>query len=111
MTVYHIKEMTMNRKDIIRICVIAVVLGACILAFDRIGNMQGNEETRLVHDAILEATMTCYAVEGMFPEDLAYLRENYRLAYNEDRYLVTYDAFASNRVPNIYVTERGAASH
>ena len=27
--------------------------------------------------------------------------------YNESRYFITYDAFASNRIPDIYVTERG----
>lgn len=100
----------MNRKDLIRICVFAVILAACVFAFDRIGGMQDREETKLVRDAIMEATMECYAVEGFFPDDLDYLRENYRLAYNEDRYLVTYDAFASNRIPGIYVMERGASS-
>ena len=39
---------------------------------------------------------------------MEYLREHYRLAYDEDRYLVTYDSFASNMLPDIWVTEKGA---
>ena len=33
---------------------------------------------------------------------------NYQLSYNEDLYYITYDAFASNRIPDIYVTVKGA---
>ena len=39
---------------------------------------------------------------------LQYLREHFHLAYDEDRYFVTYEAFAPNIIPTIYVTERGA---
>ena len=54
------------------------------------------------------AAVTCYAVEGMYPDSVDYLREHYQLSYDESRYFVTYEAFASNRIPDIYVTERGA---
>ena len=40
-----------------------------------------------------------------------YLREHYHLAYDESRYLITYEAFASNMIPDIWVTERGAVLH
>ena len=61
-----------------------------------------------VRRAVKDAAMTCYAVEGAYPADVEYLRTNYRLAYDEERYFITYEAFASNRIPDIWVTERGA---
>ena len=60
-------------------------------------------------DAVREAIMTCYAVEGAYPESVEYLQENYRLAYDEERYLVNIESFAANRSPDVYVVERGAA--
>ena len=51
------------------------------------------------------AALTCYAVEGAYPEDLDYLREHYGLAYDQSRYIVNYDAFASNLIPEIFVVE------
>ena len=43
-----------------------------------------------------------------YPDDVEYLQEYYHLSYNTDRYLVTIESFASNHLPDIYVTERGA---
>ncbi len=98
----------MSRKDIIKLLAMTAVLALAVLLFNRIGTAQGQAETNLVRDAVKNAALTCYAVEGAYPDSVEYLRENYQLAYDEDRYLVTYDAFASNLIPDIYVTERGA---
>ena len=97
----------MNRRDIIKLLIFAGMLVCAVLLFNRIDTAQGTAENEIVRDAIRNAAVTCYAVEGAYPESVDYLREHYRLAYDEERYLVTYDAFASNRIPDIYVTERG----
>ncbi len=97
----------MNRRDIWKLLAFALILAAALWGINRIDRTQETEETALVRDAIRNAAVTCYAVEGAYPESVDYLREHYRLAYDEDRYLVTYEAFASNRIPDIYVTERG----
>ena len=98
----------MTRRDLWKLAVIAAVLAAFVLLSGRIGMIQRREETTLVRDAVRNAAVTCYAVEGMYPESLDYLREHYQLSYDKNRYFVTYEAFASNRIPDIYVTERGA---
>ena len=100
----------MSRQDILRLAVIALVLVLCAGLFGRVEQSQGNEETQLVRQAIKDAVLTCYAVEGAYPEDLEYLREHYQLAYDAERYFITYEAFASNRLPDIWVSERGAAA-
>lgn len=98
----------MNRRDIIKILAIAVVLWLSVSLISRIGNTHNNEESDIVRKAIKDAAVTCYAVEGAYPDSLDYLRENYHLAYDQSRYFVNYNAFASNHIPDIYVTERGA---
>ena len=96
----------MNRKDIIKILAIAAVLVLAVLLVNRFDTAHGTAETEIVRDAVKNAAITCYAVEGAYPDDVEYLRENYRLAYDAERYLVTYDAFASNMIPDIFVIER-----
>lgn len=96
------------KRDIIKILVFAAVLTAFVLLTDKIGNFRGREESRIVRDAVRRAALTCYAVEGAYPDSLDYLKENYHLSYDENQYFVTYDAFASNMTPDIYVVERGA---
>ena len=64
------------------------------------------QELALTEQAIKKAVLTCYAIEGMYPSELSYLVENYRLKIDEEKYFVSYDCFASNIMPAIYVFER-----
>jgi len=98
----------MNRKDVIKLLLIAAVLVGAVFLVNRISSAQETAETEIVRNAVKNAALTCYAVEGAYPDDIEYLREHYRLAYDEDQYLITYDAFASNMIPDIWVTEKGA---
>ena len=99
--------MRIEKKDIAAgILFVALIVGF-VLVIGGLTNSSGEQELRLVKDAVKNAALTCYAVEGMYPEDLEYLRENYHLAYNEDEYIVVYDCFASNVMPSITVLERG----
>lgn len=98
----------MNRKDIVKIVLTVLMLVLAVVLVNRISTTQQSEESEIVRQSIKDAAINCYAVEGAYPDDLDYLRENYMLAYNEDRYLVTYNSFSSNHIPDIYVTERGA---
>ena len=100
----------MNRRDWIKLLSIVLVLAAAVLLVNRIDTAQDAAETDIVRDAVKNAALTCYAVEGAYPDSVDYLREHYRLAYEEDRYLITYDAFASNMIPDIWVTEVGVGA-
>ena len=97
----------MKRRDIIKLLIFASVLVLAVLLINRISSAQDVAETELVKEAIRSAAITCYAVEGAYPDSVEYLREHYHLAYDESRYFVTYEAFATNHIPDIYVTERG----
>lgn len=97
----------MRKKDLPGILLFFLLLAAAIWGARAVEGAENERETEQVRSAIRKAAITCYAIEGAYPESMAYLREHYRLAYDEERYLVTYDAFAENQLPDIYVTERG----
>ena len=100
----------MNKKDVFKLLVILVMIVLAVVLVNRIVASQEKAETEIVREAIKTAALTCYAVEGAYPDSLDYLRQYYRLAYDDERYLVTYDAFSSNLIPAIYVMERGATA-
>ena len=66
----------------------------------RANGLRGAEE------AVQRAAVTCYALEGAYPESYGYLKEHYAVNVNEKSYLVSYTIFASNLMPDITVTER-----
>ena len=96
------------KRDLLKAAVILAVLAGCWLLLGRIGNAQRSGETDLVRTAVKNAALTCYAVEGAYPDDVSYLEEHYGLSYDEENYYVRYEAFAANQLPEIRVMERGA---
>lgn len=48
----------------------------------------------------------CYSIEGVYPESLDYLKENYAVRYDDSEYIVHYDCFAANIRPTVTVIER-----
>ncbi len=99
--------MSFTKKDIAAGAAFVALIIAFVLLINSLTATSGDHEAQLVHDAVKNAALTCYAVEGSYPENLDYLREHYKLAYNTDRFIVDYDAFASNLMPTITVRERG----
>ena len=67
---------------------------------------QREEVVRIVQESIMRAAISCYALEGAFPPTYAYLKENYRVYIDEDKYAVHYLIFASNMMPEITVVEK-----
>ena len=66
----------------------------------------GTEEKKQLEEAIRRSVITCYAAEGVYPPDFAYVKEKYGIVVDETRYLVVYDVFAENLMPDITVLER-----
>ena len=99
-----------NRKEIAMVLVMVLLLLGVWMIVSRLDSTQHGAQTQFVTDAVRNAALTCYAVEGAYPNDVEYLRSHYGLAYDESRYFVTYDAFASNQLPEINVVEWEDAS-
>lgn len=109
---YHIKRVLSLRA---RLITAAVLLAVLVLAALGLGLMLGSRQVgrdldtasaQALRQAVLQAAVQCYAVEGSYPASLDYLEENYGLLVNHDRFIVTYEAFASNLMPQVNVLER-----
>ncbi len=57
-------------------------------------------------DLIRKYAVQCYATEGSYPKDLAYLEKNYHLILKRDKYEYFYEVFASNVAPTIHVIKK-----
>ena len=93
------------RREIAVAVLTLLALAGVLGLINRVSDAQSGAQSQFVYDAVRNAALTCYAVEGAYPEDLEYLREHYGLAYDQARYRVRYEAFSSNLLPEIHVTE------
>ena len=99
--------MRISRKDVLSILVFVALILVFVLMVNNITTKNSGRELQIVRDAEKNAALTCYAVEGMYPDDLEYLEEHYHLSYNDEKYHVFYEPLASNLMPSIKVAERG----
>lgn len=84
-----------------------VLLSGALYLFARsAGRDVSDEGAAAIREAVRRSALQCYAVEGVYPPNLAYLEDNYGLQVNTEDYYVTYDAFAANLPPTIHVSSK-----
>lgn len=66
-----------------------------------------SEQQELLTEAINQAVVNCYAMEGRYPESIQYLIENYGIQVDFDTYAVSYEIFAENIKPHVKVIRLG----
>ena len=76
----------------------------------RLSRDVSEQSGQAVRDAVLRGAVQCYAVEGAYPSSLSYLEEHYGLVINHEKYIVSYNAYASNLAPDVRVLVRGDES-
>lgn len=64
-------------------------------------------QRQALEDALYRSILTCYALEGHYPQSLDYIRENYHLTYNEELFFVDYRVLGENILPDVTILERG----
>lgn len=78
--------------------------GICVLSFQRLEETNFEKSCNILSESVRKAAVHCYAVEGQYPENIEYLKENYGITYNEKRFMVHYEMIGSNLMPDIFVT-------
>ncbi|MCL2544893.1 MAG: hypothetical protein FWE77_03125 [Clostridia bacterium] len=66
------------------------------------------EQQAILESALRRASVTCYALEGRYPATLDYLIEHYGVVIDEGRFVVFYNVFARNVMPDIQVNPIGS---
>ncbi len=90
----------------ISVAIFFVVLSFMLTAIPSAVESGRTEQMRVAEESVRRAMVTCYALEGRYPPNIAYLREHYGLQLSEETYAVHYEIFAENIMPEITVVER-----
>ncbi len=91
-----------GRVFLIIVCVLAAVIAITVFV-TAIDNSLTKNNTESLRDSILHAAFQCYSVEGVYPDNFAYLETAYGVMVDHKRFIVEYECFASNRPPKVKV--------
>jgi len=90
------------------ILIVVVLIVAAIRLLGSADGMAQSEQTRALERAIHNAVVSCYAIEGRYPDTLEKIQREYGVIIDEEKFDVTYDAsFAENLMPDIMVELKG----
>ncbi len=94
------------RDNLAAILLFAVLAGVLLWGLsdaETVGKTQG---LRAAEESLHRAIVTCYAIEGRYPQSYEYLTEHYPVRIDESRYTVIYSIFAENIMPDVTVIEK-----
>lgn len=86
--------------------VLLLALAVKLFLVDRSARQVQEEAAYAIAETVRERAQQCFAVEGVYPESLDYLIENYGLRINTTDYYVVYEIFADNLPPEIRVAKK-----
>ena len=84
-----------------------VLVGLAVAGMGNVTKTAGAEQLKSVQQAVTRAVVQYYALEGQYPSSLGVLEQRYGLTIDHEKYLVDYQCFAANLMPDITVLERG----
>ena len=101
-----------NLISIIKSNLFAVVLflGIAVLmvvSFKDTSDKRKEQAKQSAEESILRAIVTCYAIEGSYPESYSYIKDNYGVYINENKLTVFYTVFGSNIMPDFRIIDKG----
>lgn len=90
-------------KGLLPVAVFCVVIGIFLSGVRSISGTAAKQEADGLRRAVIRSAVLCYALEGFYPDTLAYLEDNYGITYDEDKYVVSYEVIGSNLMPDVMV--------
>lgn len=91
------------RDLLIYLVLSAVLIVAVCLGISLSHNSNKAENLKIIENGVRRAAIQCYAAEGIYPDNLEYLVENYHLYTDEEHYIIHYSPISSNIMPDIQV--------
>lgn len=85
---------------------IILATAAFLFSLHNLEQSRRAEGKRTLEEAVRNAAVACYAAEGAYPPDTAYLQQHYGLHYDQEHYIIHYELVASNLMPEITVLEK-----
>lgn len=94
--------------QIVLLVIIAVVIAFSMIGIEALWDKTDQAQPERIKEAIEKACIQCYALEGSYPPDLDYLKENYGVLLDHNQYFYYYEIFASNMMSVVEVYEKGS---
>jgi len=95
--------MSFRKTSIVSLIIVFAFSLILIFSIDNIDKVYNKNQLINIENSIKKAVIQCYSLEGSYPPNIEYLKENYGIIISKDKYIYHYEIFASNIMPIIKV--------
>lgn len=91
------------------LCSVGFFLGVVtlfLLGISSLSQQNKEEQKKALQEALWKSVTQCYVLEGHYPESLEQLITDYGIQYDQDAFIVHYQVFGSNLLPDITILEK-----
>jgi hypothetical protein len=94
------------KRHIVGLAIFILITAAFFSVVGGADRKSTEEEKRIALESLNRAAITCYAIEGRYPESYQYIKQNYGVRIDEDKFTVEYRVFAANIMPQITLIDK-----
>ncbi|MEG0360488.1 MAG: hypothetical protein RR602_02555 [Longicatena sp.] len=94
-------------ESISKAIVFVVLIGVFLYGFQSADKGLDVEDSQRAKVAIQKAARECYSIEGAYPKSIEYLKKNYGLYIQSDKYNIRYTYVGANIMPDTDVFKKG----
>ena len=95
-----------NLKSIALSLLFVAITVLFVVLMNNFGKSTLERQQESLVNAVHRDIIQCYAIEGIYPPDLEYLKDHYGLTWDPDTFFVDYEPIASNLYPDVTVMLR-----
>lgn len=93
----------MKKHSLTAIALILLFLFFLYFSVENVKMQRDNEKTYILADAVIRSAVQAYAIEGFYPPNIEYMENNYGLIVDHEKYVISYNIFASNIMPEVEI--------
>ena len=90
-------------QNFLYVLIFCGILCIFLSGLSSVSRITSHSEEESLRKSILQSAVHCYATQGFYPDSMDYLEKYYGISYDKEKYLVSYEAFGSNMMPDITV--------
>jgi hypothetical protein len=96
------KKLSAARKAI-PLVLTALVVSGMIWGASATQNQADDQAQKMTEESIRRAAVQCYALEGIYPVNIEYLKDHYGIRPDTKRFIIHYRFVGDNLLPDIAV--------
>lgn len=97
------KKHGVHRALYVSLAVFVLTIVVALTAMSQMSRRVDVEQVARLQEVLRRAAISCYAVEGRYPQSLDYLVSHYGVVIDESKFIVNFDVVSRNAMPIIEV--------